>query len=104
VFDEVNPERTAAISNKTIDVSRLTYQTDNGTGLLKRMREHIDAVANFKGDKKSNLEIVGARLQHVGCTFLLSTRGLLPAQTVQIEAARAHARSRGVIMNVEYAS
>lgn len=105
VIDQISRDGLVVVSNKTIDVTAFAYSRADRNGLLTRMRAQVDSLARLKVGPEAELDgKIGLRLvREKRLNFLLPAGEVMPGQALQIAAAHAYARERGVVMTVEYA-
>lgn len=101
VIDQISPDGRIVVSNKTIDVTGLSYSAAERRGLYHTMKRQIAALADFKAGSGSVAEfaLVKEKRLHV----LLPAAETLPGQALQIAAAQSYAEQRGIKLIVEYA-
>lgn len=97
-FDQFSPDGLVGISNKVVDVTAPTY---GRTGrLYVTLRDYIDEAADYPPPRWRGtlLALPRERRVHV----LLPHARPTPGQALQMAAAEAYARNRGVIIVFEY--
>lgn len=100
-FDQVSPDETIAVSNKTLDMLRETYLRTDKRALYSTLKKYIDEAANFTPISPRLLAPMLLRRREIH--LLLRFGDAVPAQALQIAAAEEYAIRRGVRLKVEYA-
>lgn len=99
--DQISPDGSVVISNKTLNVMGSSYQASD-TAVLRRLRTYINQLAAYPSARTRTLggvDPIERRLH-----LLLPSGRSAPGQALQLEAAQAYARARGIILQVEYAN
>ena len=101
-FDQFDEATGTAISNKTMDLSSKSYTEPEKDRVFYQLKKAIDAAANYKNLPQAANSLPPSRVKlprvHVG----LKSGVVLERQTLQIEAARRHAKNLGVELQVEF--
>ena len=90
---------TIAVSNKTLDFDRDFYKATSPQRVRSRLKKMVDDVANWKQTR----EYPRPYLPEVRRLHILVPSGrTTPGQASQLAAARAYAKSRGVVLTIRH--
>jgi len=101
VFDQISPNGTVAISNKTLDLQAETYLRSDRRALYSTAKRYIDRAAAYTPlDPRTKVPLPYARRE---VRLLLRFGDSVPGQALQLAAADEYAKSVNVKLLVEYA-